>query len=440
MSSIKKIKLRNRKDMKYIKDLKIKYETDVLIAGGGPAGISAAYTAAKLGKKTMLLEDSGVLGGMGTKGLVPEFMCFDDGINLLSGGVGKIVKEKFYGTEREFKVYNIKVEELKRLYDEIITESGVKLLLFSSVIDVVRENNIIKYAIVSSKSGIYAVSAKEFIDCTGDGNLSVMAGAEYEFGDDEGVTMPATLCSFWSGIDFEKKVKPDGCKVGDAYLDGVLSQLDLLLPGIKEVDRNSGVGGGNVGHAYAVDVRDEEKLTDAMISSRKTVAEYEEYYRKYVSGCEKAFLCATSTVLGVRESRRIVCDYMMDVQDYLNRRVFGDEIGRYNYPIDIHPKKADRESVEQFKKDTSVQYGKGESYGISMRCLLVKGFENLLIAGKCVGAKREMQASMRVMPCCFITGQGAAAVACVAIDEEVSSHKVEYVKVKEILKKLNAYL
>lgn len=426
--------------MKYSKDIPVKYKAEVFVAGGGPAGISASVTAAKLGKSSILIEASGVLGGMGTQGMVPEFMCFDDGINLLSNGVGKIVKEALYGKSLEHKCYNIQTEKLKRLYDGLVIESGVKLLLFTKVIDVIKKDNRIKYAVVSSKSGLYAIEAKEFIDCTGDGNLSVMAGAEYEYGDSDGVTMPATLCSFWSGIDFERKNKPDGYKIGDAYTKGILSQLDLLLPGIKEVDKASGVGGGNVGHVFHVDDRDERELTEAMIRSRKIVSEYEEYYREYVPGCEKANLCLTSTILGVRESRRIVCDYMMQESDYINRADFDDEIGRYNYPIDIHPKEADEESVEQFKKDTALQYSVGESYGISLRSLIVKGLENLFVAGKCMGATRAMQASMRVMPCCFITGQGAAVAACVCAEDNSSSHDASYARIKEILKQLGVYM
>lgn len=426
--------------MKYSKNIPVKYKADVFVAGGGPAGISASVTAAKLGKSTILVEASGVLGGMGTLGMVPEFMCFDDGINLLSNGVGKIVKETLYDNKLEHKCYNIPVEKLKRLYDRLVTESGVKLLLFTKVIDVIKECNVIKYAVISSESGLYAIEAKEFIDCTGNGSLSVMAGAEYEYGDSDGVTMPATLCSFWSGIDFERKNKPDGYKIGDAYMNGILSQLDLLLPGIKEVDKASGVGGGNVGHAFHVDDRDEKELTEAMISSRKIVSEYEKYYRQYVPGCEKANLCLTSTILGVRESRRIVCDYMMQESDYVNRADFDDEIGRYNYPIDIHPKEADEESVEQFKKDTALQYTAGESYGISLRSLIVKGLDNLFVAGKCMGVTRAMQASMRVMPCCFITGQGAAVAACVCVEDNVSSHDVNYVHIKKILTQLRVYM
>lgn len=426
--------------MEYVKKLTTKYETDVLIAGGGPAGIAAGIAAARDGKRVLLIEQYGCLGGMGTTGMVPEFMCFDDGIHLLAGGIGGEVKKALFGDEIAYKCYNAAVEDVKRLYDCMVTESGVKLLLFTKLVDVVTENKKIQYAIVSSRSGMYAIKAKVFVDCTGDGELSVQAGAAYEFGDEEGTTMPATLCSFWSGIDFDRKTKPDGYKVGDAYMRGVLSQLDLCLPGIKMVDKSSGVGGGNVGHAYAVNDLEEEALTAAMLQSREIVAEYVRYYREYVPGCEKANLCYTAPVLGVRESRRIVCDYMMHHTDYIKRACFDDEIGRYNYPVDIHPKSPDIQSIEQFAKDTALKYENGESYGISLRSLIVKGLDNLFVAGKCVGASREMQASMRVMPCCFITGQAAGIAASVTAETSCNSHTVSVAEVQKRLWKMGAYL
>ncbi|MBE7087690.1 MAG: FAD-dependent oxidoreductase [Clostridiales bacterium] len=359
--------------MEYAKNLTTKYDVDVLIAGGGPAGIAAGIAAARDNKSVLLIEQYGCLGGMGTTGMVPEFMCFDDGINLLAGGIGGEVKKALFGDEIAYKCYNASVEKVKSLYDRMVIESGVKLLLFTKIVDVVVKDKKIEYAIVSSRSGMYAIKAKAFIDCTGDGDLSVLAGASYEFGDEDGTTMPATLCSFWSGIDFEKRTQPDGFKVGDAYLNGVLSQLDLCLPGIKMVDERSGVGGGNVGHTYSVNDLDEEALTAAMLKSREIVSEYVRYYREYVPGCENANLCFTAPILGVRESRRIVCDYMMNHMDYVNRAVFEDEIGRYNYPVDIHPKSPDVESIEQFAKDTALKYQNGESYGISLT-ILVKDF------------------------------------------------------------------
>ena len=409
--------------MKYERELNVKYIADILVIGGGPAGVAAAVTAARLGKKVIIAEQSGCFGGMGTIGLVPEMMCFDDGIHLLSGGFGKEIKETLFDKACDYKCYNVKVEEVKRLYDNKIIESGVKPLLFTTVTDVIVKDGKIDCAVVYSRSGVFAVKA----------------GEDYEYGDKDGVAMPATLCSFWSGIDFEKKVKPDGYKIGEAYNGGVLSQYDLLLPGIKEVDGKTGVGGGNIGHAFAVDDTDEEKLTKAMMDSRKIVNEYVRYYRDYVPGCENANLCVTADVLGVRESRRIKGLYRADHNDYLTRAVFKDEIGRYNYPVDIHPKAADEESARQFVKDTEIKYKKGESYGISLRSLIPIKTKNLFMAGKCISASREMQASMRVIPCCFITGQAAGVAAAVCAEDGTDAQKTDAKKVRGILKSVGAY-
>lgn len=426
--------------MKYTRDLEVKYTADIVVIGGGPAGVAAAVTAARQGKSVIIIEQSGCFGGMGTIGLVPEMMCFDDGINLLTGGFGKEIKETLFDDVCDYKCYNVRVEEVKRLYDDKILESGVKPLLFTTVTDVVVKDDVIEYAVVSSRSGVYAIAGKTFIDCTGSGDICVKAGEEFEYGDHEGVAMPATLCSFWSGIDFDKKVKPDGCRVGEAYVKGILSQYDLLLPGIKEVDKATGVGGGNIGHAFALDDTDEEKLTETMIKQRKIVNEYVDYYRTYIPGCENANLCFTSTVLGVRESRRIKGVYITDHKDYLTRAIFDDEIGRYNYPVDIHPKAADDESARQFVKDTEIKYSKGESYGISLRCLIPLKTKNLFMAGKCISASREMQASMRVIPCCFITGQAVGVAAAVCVEDGSDNKNVNVKKVQKLLKDMGAYL
>ncbi len=426
--------------LEYSKTLEVKYETEVLVIGGGPAGVAAAVAAARQGVRVMLVETSGALGGSGTVGMVPEFMYFDDGINLLSGGIGGEIKHRFYGDKNEHKTYNVKVEELKRTYDDMVLESGVKLLFFTKVVDMVVENGKIEAAVVSSQSGVYAIKAKIFVDCTGDGNASVRAGVESDYGDEKENTNPATLCSFWGGVDFSKKPPLDGIKIYSAYQAGILSTFDLMLPGIKEVDRAAGVGGGNIGHYFSLDDRDEEKLTEAMVASRKTVFEYQDYYRTYVPGCEKAFLCYTANVMGIRESRRISCDYRMKYADYEARAVFDDEIGRYNYPIDIHPTSPDEEAVREANRISSLRYGDGESYGISLGCLIAKGVSNLFVGGRCIGSDRMMQSTMRVVPCCYITGQAAGVAASVCVLENTDSHNVNVKETQRRLVRLGAYL
>ena len=173
----------------YSKSIEVDYCADVVVVGGGPAGVSAAVTAARLGKNVILLEQSGSLGGASTLAMVPELMNFDDGVNFISGGIGREIFERLnykcaYGREW----YNVRVEELKRIYDGLITESGVELFYYTRVVDVICDGENIRYALVSGPNGLFAVEGKIFIDCTGNGSLSCFAKAEYEYGDENGVT------------------------------------------------------------------------------------------------------------------------------------------------------------------------------------------------------------------------------------------------------------
>ena len=133
-------------------------------------------------------------------------------------------------------------------------------------------------------------------------------------------------------------------------------------------------------------------------------------------------LCGTAAILGVRESRRITCDYTLNVNDFISRAVFEDEIGRYCYPVDIHVMNTDKKEYERFEKEyETLRFKKGESYGIPFRSLVPKSFSNVLVAGRCIGTDRQMQASVRVMPGCFITGQAAGTAAAPSATARASS-------------------
>lgn len=428
----------------YSKNLEVKFSTDVFIAGGGPAGVAAAIACARQGKKVFIAEAGGCFGGTSTQALVPELMNFDDGVNFLSGGFGKVIHSRLFGGVAQHRQwYAVKSETIKRLYDELILDSGVEFLFYSKVVDVITNGDgRVEYAVLSGKKGIYAVSAKVFIDCTGDGSVAAFAGADFEYGGKNGEIAGATLCSLWGGVDFSKKdFIFDGCKYQEAYNKGYFSQYDGILPGIKPTNAEIGVGGGNVGHCYHVDDTDEQSITKAMLYGRKSMTEYEKYYRDFLgeSGFSNTTLIQTANVLGVRESRRIIGDIVMNYEHYLARQVFEDEIGRYSYPIDIHPETADHKGAVEFTKNVSKQYGEGESYGISYRALTPKGLENVLVAGRCISADRSMQASMRVIPCCYITGQATGIAAALA----TSGGDVHNINITELQKRLvefGAYL
>ncbi len=425
--------------MIYQKDLKVKYETDVFVAGGGAAGVAAAVAAVRCGKRVFLAEASGAFGGLGTTGMVPAFAPFDDGENVVASGIGYEIR-KNVSKHIPLNTYwtSIDAEELKREYDRLVTKSGVEFSFFTTVYDVVCENNRIESVILGSKSGLFSVKAKVYIDCTGDGDLCAYAGGEYEMGDDTGAVMPQTLCSLWVNIDRDKVSGKDDRFIEDAYRDGVLSIEDRHLPGFFH--RENGIGGGNIGHTFGINPVDEVSLSKAMIHGRRSMLEYEKYYKTYLTGFENMKLCATAPILGVRESRRIKCDYMLNVNDFINRSVFEDEIGRYCYPVDIHVMNTEKEEYERFQNEyKTLRYKKGESYGIPYRSLIPVSFSNVLVAGRCMGTDRQMQASIRVMPGCFITGQAAGAAAALACDTQ-DVRRVSIDELHSSLVKLGAYL
>ena len=425
--------------MIYQKNLDFKYITDVFVAGGGAAGVAAAVAAARMGKQVFLAEASGCFGGLGTSGLVPAFAPFDDGVNILSDGIGYEIRQKLKNAVALRNWTTLDTEELKRVYDDIITQVGVKFSFFTTVYDVIVKDGSIEGVILGSKSGLFAVKAKIYIDCTGDGDLCAFGGAEYEKGDPNGAVMPPTLCSIWSGIDKDKCNEPWNEHVEQAYKDGVLSYEDRHIPGFFH--GNDGISGGNIGHIFDVDPTDEAELTDGMLWGRKSMVEFENYFKNYFSGYNNLRLVSTASTLGVRESRRIKCDYTLNVDDFINRSVFEDEIGRYCYPVDIHVMSIDKEEYERFSKEyrTSLRYKNGESYGIPYRCLIPVSFKNALVAGRCIGTDRQMQASIRVMPGCFITGQAAGTAAALACEKQ-DVRKISIKELQQSLVKGGAYL
>lgn len=427
----------------YQKSIPIKYTVDVFVAGGGPAGISAAIAAARQGKRVFLAEAGGSFGGSGTIGLVPSFAQFTDGEHFLADGIGREVFERLYSDpcdySRRFKPFS--VERLKQVYDEMIVEAGVKFTFFTRLVDVISENGLVEAVILTSKSGLFALKAAVYIDCTGDADLVEWAGGETVYGDANGIAMPATLCSLWANIDYKRIDQHVTSRLDDAFRDGVFTKEDRHIPGIQWSEPKKGIGGGNIGHVYEVDARDERSLTDAMLEGRRTVREFERYYSEYLHGYEDMHLCYTADLLGIRESRRVVGDYVLTGADFVARASFDDEIGRYAYPVDIHAMKPDNASFAAFENEyRTLRYGVGESYGIPYRVLIPKGLTNVLTAGRCVSTDRQMQASIRVMPGCFITGQAAGVAAALASEQSGEVRMIAVDTLQEKLRGLGAYL
>ena len=423
------------------RDLEVRHEVDVLVVGGGPAGVAAAVSAARQGAKVFLAEATACLGGLGTSGMVPAFMQFTDGVNFLAGGIGEEILKKMweYGGKIEGSEYSIKVEALKRVYDDIVTEAGVDFTLHTQMVAVDAEDGLVNYVVFAAKSGMFAVKAKIYIDGTGDGDLCAWAGAEYEKGDENGEMMAGTLCSLWANIDWDRVVRPDNRRLEEAIKDKIFTHEDRHLSGIWRTGKT--LGGGNIGHTYDVDGTDERSLTKSLIWGRKSMTEFERYYKEYLDGYEEMELAATGAILGIRESRRILGDYVMVLDDFINRASFDDEIGRYAYPVDIHPSDTSVEGFKKFEEEYhNLRYKDGESYGIPYRALTPRGLQNVLVAGRCVSCDRYMQSSIRVMPGCYITGQAAGVAAAMAAEKNTDTRGIDIKELQSRLKAIGAYL
>lgn len=423
----------------------VRHEADVFVAGGGPAGVAAAVAAARQGARVFLAERNTCLGGMGTAGMLPLFMPFTDGVHMLAGGIGADIQRRLkeHGGTGPGSDVTIRAEVLKRVYDDLLVEANVQFLFHTSLIAVESDAGRVSAAILSGKSGLFAVKARVFLDCTGDGDLAAWAGAPFEKGDEHGNMMAGTLCSLWADIDWPA-VNKGGLGGGesrleDAFRDQVFTHEDRHLPGMFRVGQHT--GGGNIGHTFGLDSTDERSITRALLWARKSLVEYERYYKKYLKGFEQMELVATASQLGARESRRILGDYVLNLEDFKSRAVFPDEIGRYNYAVDIHAAKPDLASYERYAEDfKKLRYGKGESYGIPYRCLVPQKLTNVLVAGRCVSTDRYMQSSIRVMPGCFITGQAIGVAAAVCAQQGCDTRAVPAAELQRRLKDLGAYL
>lgn len=429
-----------------LKKSKIKFDDqwDVIVVGGGPSGSTAAISAAREGAKTLLIEATGALGGMGTSGLMNAWCPFTDGEKIIYKGLAeKVLMESKKGTPHvpnsSYDWQPINTEHLKRVYDDMVIGSGVSVLFFTQLSAVeMKDDNTVDAILVSNKAGLTALKAKVYVDCTGDGDLSAWAGADYFYGDDTGSVQASTLCFSVANINNENY------KIKGSQLHGSnkLSPIKKILesgkyPLVIDTHLNDKHAGPsflmfNAGHIVNMNSTDPQQLSAAIIKGRKIALQLHEGLKEYEPDIfANSYLSGTGALLGVREGRRIKGDYVFTVEDWLARRTFEDEIGRNSYYIDVHKK-----DVQQYAR-----YKKGESHGIPYRCLTPKDLKNVLVAGRCISSDYQSFGSIRVMPVCLVTGEAAglaAALACWQSNSDV--HQVDVQFLRKRLKEEGQYL
>jgi FAD dependent oxidoreductase len=407
------------KRIRQTKEIPIVKSSDIIVAGGGPAGVAAAIAAARQGANTILLEKHGFLGGMGTAALVNPFMSYFSGRTQLVKGIFQEVIEQLENAGAFGGVghsWSFDPEVYKFVLNELCLEAGVHLQFHTFVVDAITENGKITGLITESKSGRQIMEANIYIDCTGDGDLAARAGAEYQIGrETDGACQPMSIMFKMGGVKNRRKAWE--YPVNDKRLpQGRV--LFFKMPREGEVMVN-------MTRIVNVDGTNVEDLTRAEIEGRKQVMEIVEYMKENVEGFEDAYLIMTGPQIGVRESRRIMGEYVLTADDVLHCRKFEDAIAHCSYMIDIHnPTGAGTEKVI---------LPKGQWYDIPYRCLLPKGFDNLLVAGRCISSTHEAHSSLRIQPTCYALGQAAGTAGAIAVKANISPKKVNISELQEKL-------
>ncbi len=403
---------------------------DIVVAGGGPGGCGAAICAARLGAKVLLVEGMGCLGGMGTSAMVSAWSDLADGERMIVGGLMGELLETMY--ERGYYKpgidpiwwrkklhggFGYRTEGLKLLLDELCVKAGVEIRFFTRVIDADVSGSRVNGVVINNVEGHRYIRARAFIDATGDAVLSDLCGAAYrQAGRDTEHIMAPTLCAAQAGIDTREFSYADQQPaVFKAIEESFFTQPDRHVPGLFVSGKTTAIM--NAGHLFGTNAVKCRSLSDAMIRGRQFAQEYTRFFKEYLPACREMEMVATGSLLGVRESRRIVGEYELNHDDFKSRRSFPDQIGVYNKSVDIHVHDCSDEQWERYKSEfeTRDRPGPGEYYGIPYGILVPRNWENFWVAGRCNSSDIKVHGAIRDQPACFMMGEAAGTAAVQSI-------------------------
>lgn len=413
-----------------------KYNLAVL--GGGFAGVAAAISAARSGLSVLLVERGNCLGGAAVNGLVNPFMPnvtktpdyqVMEKHSLSQGLFLEIVEElRKLNAVRGAVPTEFHEEYLKIVLNRMVLGAGAELLFHSYLFEAQAEGGRIQSVTVANKSGRQRIEADYFIDATGDADLAALAGCPYRVGRErDGLCQPMTLCFRVANVDIDK-YKASRPMINDLYKK---MRAEGKIKNVREDVLIFHNLVGNVLHFNSTRVVkhnpvDAFDLTRAEIDAREQVLELFTFMRENIDGFQNSDLVMTATAIGVRESRMIDGEYVLTGEDLVACKRFEDSIALGNYDIDIHNPEGSGTSHYYFPE--------GKYYTIPYRSLVPLGVSNLLVAGRCVSATHEAQASIRIMPIVCCLGEAAGTAVAVAAGDGSPMNRVDVKKLQERLK------
>ncbi len=425
-------------------------ETDVLVVGGGPAGLAAALGAARQGARVMLVERYGCFGGVIAQSMVGTIAWYRTSEKTVdAGGIGTEFEQRAKAMNASLEVNHYQVldtEVFKFIADEMIQEAGIEPLLHTQIVDVLLADGAITGVITESKSGRQAIVAKRVIDATGDADVAARAGAPFRIDPKEELE-GATVNFGCTGIDLKKFIEytlknPSSiADWGDASGEKESSEFSTYLREPFDKAKEAGeipsdvrmesywgsftdageIPNMNAIHMAGIDATDVRDLTRGEIEGRKRVMWALEALKKYTPGFENARLRTIGASIGCRESRKIVGDYDLTEHDVLNEAKFDDTIG-------IFPEFLDGNGI-------AIMPSTGRYFQVPYRITLPQNVENLFVAGRCVAGDKVSHAATRQMMCCTVTGQGAGVASAISLEMGVTPRHVDMARVQDALRK-----
>lgn len=434
----------------------IQTQYDVIVAGGGTAGFTAAIAAGRQGARTLLIEKNSHLGGTSTMG-IPLLGVFDgNGQQAAKGIVEEFVQRmiaehgaighvhgakwsnKGHMEGDSFTLTPFDSEICKYVMQEMVLEAHVDILLHTYIAGVVKEGDVVKGLELLNKSGKQTILAAVVIDATGDADVCNFAGAQML---EKPHVQNSSILFVMTGVDTERLAKAleEGDHVGgwgwwhsrivsarkiDAAEETYVHIAGHFLPWdddpsevtFTSVSVRDGEVYLNATRTVNIDATDAESLTEGEIAERRNIKRLVDGLRKNVPGFEHAYVSRTSP-LGIRESRTIVGDYLLESDDVLLHRKFPDSVVRGAYPSDIHDPRGGRTQFLFIEG--------GGNYGIPYRCFLPKGLEGLMVAGRAISATQKANGTIRLQGTVMAQGQAVGTAAAMAVKSGLTPRKLQ---------------
>jgi len=446
--------------------MKIEKQVDVVVIGAGAAGTAAAIAAARNGVKVLLIERHGLLGGVAAMGY-----CFHTFFNhrgeMVVGGIADEIIQRLIPLSGAIghirwegghfgSVTPIDQEIVRYVINEMVREAGVEVLLFTIAVEAVMDGSEIRGVLIANKSGISFTPAMVIVDASGDADIAASAGVPIEIGrKEDGLVQPVTMLFRMINVDLEmavtsllapdkpilRAIKPGGGRPSPVYFSGNFAPWqDLIEEEGLFPDKNHKIFCNsvwedqvniNTARVAGINPLDPQEITKAEFENRKQIFRIGSFLNRYVPGFEKARFIG-NPFSGVRESRRIIGEYILTEEDVITGRRFEDSIGRCAYPIDLH---------DPSGKDVEfTQISKGGFYDIPYWCLIPKGVDNLIVAGRCISCTHLALGSVRCITGCFVTGEAAGTAAALSIKDRISIRKIKPHKLQKALRNMGAII